>query len=41
MSEEEIKKSIYISEIPKGGVLEIRYEGKVIAKRKGSGKIEK
>jgi len=42
MSEEEkIKKSIFISEIPAGGTLEIRYEGKTIAKRTGTKELEK
>jgi len=39
--EKRIKESIFISEIPEGGTLEIRYKGKVIAKRTGEGKIQK
>jgi len=41
LSEEEVKKSVFISEVPAGGTLEIKYEGKTIASRKGSGPIKK
>lgn len=40
MTEEEIRRSIFISEVPEGGEIIIIYEGKPIAKRKGSGEME-
>jgi len=39
--EEKIKESVFISEIPAGGTLEIRYKGKPIARRKGDKPLEK
>jgi len=41
MSEEKIRESIYISEVPEGGTLEIRYKGRVLAKKTGEGELEK
>ena len=41
MMEEEIKNSIHISEIPEGGILEIRYKGKTIAMRRGTEALKK
>ncbi len=40
MSEEEVKRSVHISEIPAGGTLTIKYKGKVIARRVGSKEME-
>jgi len=40
VSEREIARSVYISEIPEGGKLEIKYRGKVIARREGEKKLE-
>jgi hypothetical protein len=40
VSEEEVKRSIYISEVPAGGKLEIKYRGRVIARRVGARDIE-
>ena len=40
MSEEEVKKSIYISEVPAGGTVTIKYKGRVIARRTGCKDLE-
>jgi len=41
MSEKEVKESVFISAVPKGGVVEIKYEGKKIAERRGSGPLRR
>jgi hypothetical protein len=40
VSEEEVKRSVYISEVPAGGTLTIKYKGKVIARRTGGKELE-
>jgi len=40
-TEKKIRESIFISEVPEGGTLEIRYKGKVLARRVGEGELEK
>jgi antitoxin (DNA-binding transcriptional repressor) of toxin-antitoxin stability system len=40
VSEEEVKRSIYISEVPAGGTVTIKYKGRVIARRTGGKDLE-